>query len=582
MRAWANLNNGAPTSTEHIAGHGARALPADITSDWPTILGESETQLWTTSVKEDPALVAGKVQNLRVACTYLNGTQVVGGTTFSFWKSIGRPSQRKGYVNGRELREGCMVASVGGGLCQISNALYCAALDGGLEIVERHAHSQIIPGSLSEIGRDATVYWNYVDLRFRHALDFIIVTSLSHDALKVQIRAKANVNRQATAQPRSGWTGRPIAIHSDGAPGDCVACEQTQCVEKIEPSPSTWQTAFLLDEVWPEYDQWIAHQARPGDAVLVPLNGALRQRKNYNWTCLNTPGLRYREHRWLTLYRSLVSRLLPAQGGIRQQKLLAMNAMFATAYARQLANNARHLVLPITLLADVWKLGALGGRSYDVLMTRAPLQMLHQDLDHAAALHPQSTTLADFRASVDLVNAEDAALRGAKSVVTPHSAVADYIAANYGVPVQRLAWECKTPMESPAQTAGTVLFPASALGRKGAYEVREACRQLGLSVRVLGNAQDEPGFWHALSVSPATRHNLFQDVACVVLPAFVEHRPGILLKAIERGIAVVCSQQCGLPPDMPNALTVNVGSVDELVDAIRTVVKPSPPCPLPV
>lgn len=481
-----------------------------------------------------------------------------------------------------------MVASVGGGLCQISNALYCAAMDGGLEIIERHAHSQIIPGSLSELGRDATVYWNYVDLRFRHGQDFIILASLTQDRLTVQIRTKATTSTMAATQlpaaalPRSGWAGKPIAIHSNGSPRDCVTCEQTECVEKIEPSSANWQTAFLLDEVWPEYDKWVSSKVRPGDTVMVPINGALRRRKNYRWTCLGTPGLHYKEHRWLTLYRSLASRLLPAQGGIRQQKLLGMNAAFAKAYVRQIATKARHIVLPVTLLADVWKLGALGGRSYDVLMTRAPLQMLHDSLDHAASLHPQSTTLADFRASAGVVNAENAALRSARLVVTPHQAVADYVATNYAVPVEHLAWEYKTPMEFSAQTAGTVLFPASALGRKGAYEVREACQQLGRSVRVLGSAQEDAGFWQHLRVSPAAPHMLFHDVACVVLPAFVEHRPGILLRAIEHGIPVVCTPQCGLAPDMANVLTVSVGSVSELVDAMQTVLRPSPPALQPI
>ena len=78
----------------------------------------------------------------------------------------------RGFVKGRELREGCIIPNVGGGLCQVSNALYDAALQAGHEIVERHAHTQVIAGSLAEQGRDATVFWNYVDLRFRSERPF--------------------------------------------------------------------------------------------------------------------------------------------------------------------------------------------------------------------------------------------------------------------------------------------------------------------------------------------------------------------------------------------------------------------------
>ncbi len=90
-----------------------------------------------------------------------------GNEVFSFWRHVGRPTRGRGFADGRELREGCIVPSVGGGFCQLSNALYAAALDAGCEIVERHAHSRRVPGSMAEAGRDATVFWNYVDLRFR-------------------------------------------------------------------------------------------------------------------------------------------------------------------------------------------------------------------------------------------------------------------------------------------------------------------------------------------------------------------------------------------------------------------------------
>ena len=41
------------------------------------------------------------------------------------------------------------------------------ALDAGAVIVERHAHTRVVPGSAAERGQDATVFWNYVDLRCR-------------------------------------------------------------------------------------------------------------------------------------------------------------------------------------------------------------------------------------------------------------------------------------------------------------------------------------------------------------------------------------------------------------------------------
>lgn len=130
------------------------------------VIAECITPLWTSELASEYELLAGKIHNLRIAIKNIDGIEIQPHQVFSFWRQIGMPNQWKGYVEGREIRQGCIIPSIAGGLCQLSNALYSIALDAGFEIVERHAHTQIIPGSLAEIGRDATVFWNYVDLRF--------------------------------------------------------------------------------------------------------------------------------------------------------------------------------------------------------------------------------------------------------------------------------------------------------------------------------------------------------------------------------------------------------------------------------
>ncbi len=539
---------------------------------WQHIAGESKSKLWTSTAAGDSALVAGKVQNLRIAALHLNGLSVGMGHTFSFWKAVGLPTRLRGFVKGRELREGCLIASVGGGLCQMSNALYAAAVDAGLEIVERHAHTQIVPGSLAEQGRDATVFWNYVDLRFRHHADFTICVSLSEDQLLVQIRLKQAKDLPAyVSTPRRTGSGTFIPVRSEESAHDCVACEQTACVDNIKPSPSEWRTAYLLDAVWPEYDRWIAAHVKPGDLSLVPLHGALRHKRNYHWNFLAEQSVQCVEHFGLTTYRSLVSRFLPPQGAVRQRQLLAMNAAFARAYARKLPAETRHLVESVTLLADLWRLGVLGGRSYEVLMTRAPLRMLHDSLDQAAQLHPNSPTLQDFRADAQSVCAEDMALAGARTLVTPHHAVANFVAARYNVRVEQLEWHHRPSPRTDSRPRSKVLFPASALGRKGAYEVRETCRALGIPLQCLGSAQDAAGFWQGLPAERVDAQDMFNEAMCVVLPAFVEHRPDILLRAIEKNVPVICSPACGIPAGTPNVLLVRAGSVPDLMAAMRTI-----------
>jgi hypothetical protein len=114
-----------------------------------------------------------------MACSFLRARRS------PFWRQVGKATARKGYRPGRMLQEGCMIPAIGGGLCQLSNALYQIALDSGCEIVERHRHSRTVPGSATAAGRDATVSWNYVDLRFRPAVDMQLAVELTADHLIV-------------------------------------------------------------------------------------------------------------------------------------------------------------------------------------------------------------------------------------------------------------------------------------------------------------------------------------------------------------------------------------------------------------
>src|SRR5262249_38951602 len=169
------------------------------------------------------------------------------GETFSFWRQLGRPSRRRGFVTGRMLQQGCLVPATGGGLCQLSNALYQAALASGCEIVERHAHSRRVPGSAAALGRDATVAWNYVDLRFRARAPLLIEARLTRDELVIRFRGRKHA-RPATA------TEQTIAAFAPPSAATCGTCEQTTCFrhERVAPQ-ARGRTAYLLDECWPEF-----------------------------------------------------------------------------------------------------------------------------------------------------------------------------------------------------------------------------------------------------------------------------------------------------------------------------------------
>ncbi|XEC97198.1 VanW family protein [Paenibacillus tarimensis] len=117
-------------------------------------------------------LQVNKVRNLSLAVLKLDGLLIRPGETFSYWRTIGKPTKRKGYVEGMVLFYGSFRPGVGGGLCQMSNLIYWIALHTPLEVVERHRHSyDVFPDAnrTQPFGSGATCAYNYLDLKLYNA-----------------------------------------------------------------------------------------------------------------------------------------------------------------------------------------------------------------------------------------------------------------------------------------------------------------------------------------------------------------------------------------------------------------------------
>ncbi|MFT7623199.1 MAG: vancomycin resistance protein VanW [Myxococcota bacterium] len=113
-----------------------------------------------------PVLEAGKLRNVLLAAPAFDGLVVSSDRPLSFWRTLGPATASRGFVSGMELAGGCVVPSVGGGLCVVSNAIFALAARLGWRILERHGHSvEAVPWTGDQPwGLDATVFWPHVDL----------------------------------------------------------------------------------------------------------------------------------------------------------------------------------------------------------------------------------------------------------------------------------------------------------------------------------------------------------------------------------------------------------------------------------
>lgn len=521
---------------EDIAAPVARLKTADP-ADYPVLLAESKTPLWSDTRDSEALHQFGKVENLRQAARRFDRIAIPADGIFSFWKQLGRPTVRRGFVAGRMLKEGCLVASTGGGLCQISNALYEVALKSGAAIVERHAHSRRVAGSAAQFGRDATVAWNYVDFRFKAPQHLMLRVLLGDGHLIVRLFGRVSRRRME----------RPAETLGDFLPAanDCGSCNQAACHRHEGPAQqAVGRSAFLLDEAWPEFRAYVRERRARGDLLGIPLDGARWNRARYAW---ETEG-----------FADVVAATIPAlwhafrvRGKVAQNRRVAAQLLRSKAIAARLAKSLTPDVTEIcvsqSLLPFLWQAGVLGGRRVTVLMTRLPMAELQARLDAAAGQHPRRGTLSDFRAPAALIAAEDEALAAAERIVTPHAE----IAALFPDRAERIDWQMPKPAPRlGAKPRRAIAFPGPSIARKGAHALREAALALDLDVILLGNDLEGGDFWQGLNVRSVARNDRswIDDAAAVVQPALLEEQPRLVLTALAAGVPVLATAACGIAP----------------------------------
>ena len=545
----------------------ARRFAADLRAPPPRLstgganftqpAGDSRSALWSDETLAERALQRGKVQNLRVAAQALDGLFIPAGAMFSFWRNIGLPSSARGYASGRMLQQGCMVASTGGGLCQLSNALYEVALQAGCRIVERHSHSRIVPGSLAAEGRDATVAWNYVDLRFTADRDLRLTVRLDRDTLTVRLLGQDEAVARAPDAAAKAMAAPLILARS------CASCGETQCFmhEGAAPEADIARQAFLVDEAWPEFKRYVQETGGPTDRLGLPLDGAVLGLARYAWP---TDGFAKVSGAPVeALRRGLALRRAGGQGALRRNAELDAARRIAARLAKTLSPEIVSVTVAQSYLPFLWRDGVLGGRDVTVLMTRLPMMVLQARLDAAASANPLQATLADFRAPAWLATAEAEALADAVRIVTPHAE----IAALFGARAVHLPWHTEQRRARDATPVRRIAFPGPTVARKGAYALREAAMALDLEVMPLGAELEGDGFWRGVRIAPPGD---WTTVDAVVQPAMVEDQPRRLLAALAAGIPVIATAACGLEPQ-PGLVLLPQGNVEALIAALSSM-----------
>lgn len=124
-----------------------------------TLLGKGESNFRGSS--------RSRVKNINVAANKISSTLLKPGEEFSFVNTLGKVDARNGYLPELVIKGNKTIPEYGGGICQVSTTLFRAALNAGLPITERRAHSYVV-NYYGKPGLDATIYLPKPDFRFQN------------------------------------------------------------------------------------------------------------------------------------------------------------------------------------------------------------------------------------------------------------------------------------------------------------------------------------------------------------------------------------------------------------------------------
>ena len=125
-------------------------------------LFEKELAFFSTPASIDKNLII----NLKLACRAINNTILKADEIFSFNEVVGCPTAADKYQEVVVYVGKTPQSVIGGGISQVSSALYYCALRADLEILERHSH--IYAPNYIEAGLDADVSYGTMDFSFKN------------------------------------------------------------------------------------------------------------------------------------------------------------------------------------------------------------------------------------------------------------------------------------------------------------------------------------------------------------------------------------------------------------------------------
>ncbi|HEX2045255.1 MAG TPA: VanW family protein [Gaiellaceae bacterium] len=201
---------------------------------------------------------ADRIQNLQRATALLDGARIAPGATFSFNERVGPRTEERGFRPAPVIMNGEYEEGIGGGVSQVATTVFNAAWEAGVKITARTAHALYI--DRYPLGRDATVNYPDIDLRFLNDTGRWLVLAADYDESGIVVRLLGSGPErrvvseagelETVARPRVERTPDPTmyvgerVVEDFGEPARAVRVVRTVYERGEVLYRETWQTTY--------------------------------------------------------------------------------------------------------------------------------------------------------------------------------------------------------------------------------------------------------------------------------------------------------------------------------------------------
>jgi vancomycin resistance protein YoaR len=237
-----------------VADGPARSLRVPTKIDTPDLTAEEVSKLGIKEVVSSFTTYYPHADyrntNIGRAAELINGTILEPGETFSLNGIVGERTEANGFVEGYVIRDGILVQDLGGGVSQVATTTFNAMFFAGLKDVEHKPHSFYI--DRYPVGREATVAWPTVDLRFTNDTEYGVLVQAWRTPSTYSTQGSMNVRM---------WSTKVWDIEAGASDRYAYTSPDTRHLSGPDCEPHTGYSGFQIDVY--------RYFRRPGSAEVV-------------------------------------------------------------------------------------------------------------------------------------------------------------------------------------------------------------------------------------------------------------------------------------------------------------------------